>query len=883
MRRVTVVLLGAVLVATTLAAVPEAADAKRVRVFAVGPKFSLDWVDTRAHFRDKLFALADADRRKAPAPGVQRAAGDVKSRLLGPADPARPAATARDLVTFPEDLGLLAAFTGSRGRQARGSADLTGSILSLIGAYSTVAVHYTARFPELSSRPFPPTRLLAVSLTDTFVRTGVETFAALADELNAYLVAGVTLAQDWRVVCTSKATYRAPPGAGPCDVANPALVAQLRDPDEPSRTYAYEATTSKASTMALVFDPDGKLVAKTVKAYLTPIELPGQLDLVPGDVSGVQAIPTPVGRLGIVTSKDAWMPDITAKLDQQRTEILIQPEFFVGDTVRTTGPWAPDNIQGSGPSDVLRHPSVKALVLPQLTGNVFDFSADSQQAIVVKPGTGGRTVVGAMVGQPPAPGYGVVGRWSVPDDTLAGETFAARRNRLGVAGEAMLPTSTTACPDALVAGPCRGGQVEDVIFGDVQVGVPAVARRPRLKQAGPRPFTASRPIAPTGRPQRNASLASLGRTVVAAYEQDDRVFVARSRDQGARWERPVPVTGVVDADQWWPSASVGPDGRVWVAWQEGRRVRVTSTPAGAASRRAALRFEAPAAAPAGAAARGEGGPPRQWRPSLASTGAGTAYLAWVDERTRFTGDDLPQAGLYGATVSAAGGVGTAQRLDRRDAVATLAGTLDNAWAPSVAARGARVLVTWVDFRGYDWDVSARESGDGGASFGAERTVNPTPEDVEALDDTPRAALTRTGRPLVAYTDWFKDARSFAAPSSLYDTRLAGLTEQPVQADDHGPRHVSTFAPALADTAAGDALVAWQDAATGVAKVRLARVRAGTGARGRVLRVDDGGAAQVNRSRPAIALAGTRAVVAWEDERDGPPQLYAGRVTVSRVP
>jgi predicted amidohydrolase len=847
-----------------------AARAKTVRVFAAGPKFSLDWVDTRAHFHDKLFALADARRRTATAPGVQRAARDVASRLLGPTDPQRPAATARDLVTLPEDLGLMAAFTGSRGAQARRATDIVGAIIALLGAYGTDSAHYVAKFPALAARPFPPTRALALALTDTFVRTGVETFAELADRLNAYLVVGVTLAQDWRVVCTSKATYVAPPGAGPCAVQDPALVALLRDPDEPQRTYAYEATTAKASTMALVFDPDGKLVAKTVKAYLTPVELPGQLDLIPGDVSGVKAVPTPVGRLGIVTSKDAWMPDITAKLDAERAEILVQPEFFVNDTVSTRGPWAPDNIQGAGPSDLLRYPSIKALALPQLSGNVFDFSADSQLLVAVKPRTG--VASRGMVGQPVTPGYAAVGRYPVPDP--AGESFAARRTQLGTAGEAMLPSGTMPCADPLLAGPCRGGQVEDVVAADVQVGATSRPRRPRFARRGPAPFDAARPLAAPGKRQRNVALAASGSTVLAAFEQADRVLVTRSRDGGARWSEPVAVARGGSGPQWWPSVSTGSDGTVWVAWQDGGRVRVAHTAAGAAKRADTLRFGAPVAAP------GAGG--LQWRPSIAATAAGTAYLTWVDEGTRFASDDLPQAALLGAPVTAAGGVGAAG-LDRTDGVADLAKTLDNAWAPSVAARGGHVLVTWLDFRDYKWDVVARDSTDGGASYGAERTVNDTPADVEALEDSPRAALTATGKPVITYTDWFKDAASNLAPSRLYDTAVAGLAAKPVQADDHAGAHVSTFAPSLALTRAGDAVVAWQDMASGPARIRLARLRAAGGRRGRVLRVDDGTAPGAVRARPQVVIAGGRVLVAWEDERDGPSQLYTARAPLARVP
>ncbi|WP_354698252.1 hypothetical protein DSM112329_03918 [Paraconexibacter sp. AEG42_29] len=887
----TAVLMWALVAAGTAA--PAGAAAKDVRVFALGPKFGLDWVDNPAHFRDKLFALADARRRTPDAPGVQRAAGDVASHLRGPADPADPVRTARDLVTLPEDLGLLAAFTGSRGRLARSAPDLPTAILALIGTYGTVAAHYASRFPALLQRPFPPTRLLAVSLTDTFVRTGVETFAQLADDLDAYLVAGVTLVQDWRVVCTSRATYRPPPGAGPCAAESPALVAQLRDPDEPGRTYAYEATTPKPSTMALVFDPDGKLVAKTVKAYLTPVELPGQLDLVPGEVSGVVPVDTPVGRLGIVTSKDAWMPDVTAKLDQQGAEILVQPEFFVNDTVRRGAAWAPDNIKGSGFSDVLRHPSIKALVLPQLTGNVFDFSADSQLAIAVKPGLRRGTPGGALVGQPAAPGLSAVGRWAVPDVAQAGESIAARRARLGAAGEAMLPTGPTACPDPLVAGPCRGGQVEDVVFADVPIGATPRYRRTQPRRRAAAPFGTARPIAPSREPQRNLSLASRGDVVVAAFEQAGRVLVARSRDRGLHWERPVRVSAAGPGPQWWPSATIAGDGTVWVAWQDGRRVRVVRSAAGAAGAaglRAVLRFGTPRTAPAV-------GEARQWRPSVAATGPGTAYLAWVDERARLTGDDLPQAAVLGARVTP-DGIGAAVRLDRRDAVAPLAATLDHAWAPDVAARGSRVLVTWVDFREYQWTVAARESADGGATFGAERRVDDTPDGTEAIADTPRAAITPAGRPLVAYTDWLLDATSAAAPSRLYDTKLAGLGPRSAQADDHGAGHVSTFAPSLAAAGGGSALVAWQDAAAGPARIRLARLRppaspdgaagapaAGEGpvVRGRTLRVDDAGRAGAGRARPRVVIAGPRAVVAWEDERDGPSQVYAAGVVARRIP
>src|SRR3954463_12980935 len=124
------------------------------------------------------------------------------------------------------------------------------------------------------------------------------------------------MARDWRVVCADKAAFRPPAGAPGCGDHAPAIGPALRAPDEHDRDYAYEATSPKASNMALVFDPDGRLIAKQVKAYLTPPELPGLgLDLVPGEVAGLGAVDTKAGRLGFVTSKDAWMPDVLARLD----------------------------------------------------------------------------------------------------------------------------------------------------------------------------------------------------------------------------------------------------------------------------------------------------------------------------------------------------------------------------------------------------------------------------------------------------------------------------------------------------------------------------------------------------------------------------------------
>jgi hypothetical protein len=505
-----------------------------------------------------------------------------------------------------------------------------------------------------------------------------------------------------------------------------------------------------------------------------------------------------------VTSKDAWMPDVTERLDAEGVQILVQPEFFVGDTIRPTGPWAPDNIKGAGYSDVLRWPSIDALVLPELTGNVFDLSADNQQAIAVKSG-GPKTPHGGLVGQAPAPGFAAVQPWVIR---------SGNRLTLGRAGLKLLPSSTTACRDDRTVGPCRGGQPEGVLFHDVTVG-----RRPyRPRAVG----GAARPLARSRGTQRNVALAASGRLVFAAFEDHGSLVRARSTDAGARWQiSGSPLTG---PRQWWPSISVRGN-EVWLAAQVDDHVVWTHSTDGGKTFEPQHAVDSPA---------------ETWRPSIAATTAGHAYLAWIDTRDRFTLDDLPQAGLYGARLPS----GAPTRVDSTAPPDDQAQTLDNAWAPSVAARGRRILISWTDFRTYDWRIYSRQSADAGATFAAERTVTDAPKTVEALDASPRSIA---GTSTVAYTAWRRlrygirvGARSLAA---------------------------NAFWPAV--PANGAPYVAWQDMARGTGRIWLARLSSPA----RRVALTRG----ANAWRPAIAVAGSRAIVAWEDSRDGPSQIYVRRM------
>ena len=523
--------------------------------------------------------------------------------------------------------------------------------MTLAGIYAKENEYYGSKFPELPGR-VPFTRLLAVSLTDTFGRTFLEPFAEMADRYDVWLTTSGDMVRDWQIVCTSKAEFTPPPTGEQCAEENPSKVMQLGDPFEPERNYVYEATQPNPSVIAFVFNPDGELVEKRVKSYITPTELgPDEgalgLDLVPGAISDSDSVPvdTPVGRFAFVISKPAWMPDVLQKIDQRHTDLLLQPEFFVGDLARTTGMWSPDTLIASGYNDVLRHPSIETLVHPQMEGGVFAFYADQPSHMAVKPRTG-REEKGFILGQPGHRGLVETLPWVVPDPIRKGEPIDERRKRLGEAGEKLAPGSGEACPDPAEPGPCEDGHTEGVLWRDIVVN-----RKPRYERydgalARTR-FSPAQPLASSRNEQRNVTVAVRGQHAVAVYEERDRLFVVTSSDRGGRWSDARRVWKS-DANQWWPAVALGANSRATLAWVEDRRVVV------ARSTNHGRTFSAPKAIDDSA----DGA---QWKPALAQGTGDVVHAAFIDER-EIGLDDLPQAHIYYSRIQK-GKPTKAERLD----------------------------------------------------------------------------------------------------------------------------------------------------------------------------------------------------------------------------
>ena len=881
------------------------ASAERVRVFLVGNKQRLDDALTVATFRAKMFALVDASRR---APGtVQQGVDDVASHLA-PRDPDAPVVA---VVHFPESVGLIAGLIGTRGATARQATSATGAFASLLGPYADVITHYDGEFPELAAQPI---RGLVVALTDVLYRAVYETFRDIAVEYGIYVSVSFDGAPARRVDASEDA----------------ALVALLRDPDEPARDYAYVATSALPRNFVFLFDPQGQLLVpdgnggllhaprdtagalpgSSAKAYLTPIEQTldkpgGGLSLASGSVRDLDVLDTPVGALGVVISKDAWMPDVNERFDLKGASFLLQSEAF-SSWAYDVSEWAPDVFKEGGYANLQIRGGFLYNAAPSMTGNLFDVTFDGQSALLEKrrdkTPAGPRTPDNAFIGQLADRGFVRVAPWIVADPPPAVSPplrLDERRLELAEAGVNLLPGSGVPCPDSLAVGSCDDGYREAVIHADLDippgpgagVGVPVTSDPTRRATS----FGANRAVSPiaSGR-QRHARVAALGRRVAVVWD-DTRdgglpaIYLALSTDSGVSFAAPVKVSDApaglsTELD---PDVAMDRNGItvVWQAFVSGADDDATTI--------ALTRFDA-SGAKLGGDVRVDGGSTAagRWQPALALLDDGAPVVAWIDERD--TGPDgVALEHVYAARGTASGSsFAPAVRVDQGDAT-PLAASMDNKWAPTILAEGALVHVAWVDFRDYNWDVYAARSGDGGRTFGVNQRVNGF-AGIERICDAPALAFGRGGRIRLAWTDVRArepDSNVFVAESA--DGGASWLGDRQLDGSRRGfdtDRDRPSLQSAVALARAGErGFAVWQDDRAGNNDILFAALddtRGGSATREE--RVDDTGDGPSNQYRPHLAIAGTgdaaRCIVVWEDDREGTSRIYAAsRPCTPRVP
>lgn len=331
-----------------------------------------------------------------------------------------------NVLVLGEMLGLPAAFAGQRALLARHAATARTAMVEIAAGLLPRMIRCRQMWPGIS---LP--RALLLAATDALYRPFAETLTRLAAQYRTHLVA----------------TTLAP------------RVRQSDDPREIARwgrrgaQSVYLPAGREVYNAALVFGPDGALLQRVNKVYLTSRERE-TLDLTPGLLSDARAIPTAAGRLGVAISLDAFTPDYLRHLDAQGVEVVLQPDANdqAWAAPSKTWEWQPAEWLNSVLGSIQPlYPHLRYNVCAMQTGNLFDVTFDGQSSITTcdapalsRPGSafvGVDEAVHTVTGATLAGGFLAVAPW-VMIDPVAVEpqiSLSERRARLATLGRELLP------------------------------------------------------------------------------------------------------------------------------------------------------------------------------------------------------------------------------------------------------------------------------------------------------------------------------------------------------------------------------------------------------------------------------------------------------------
>lgn len=251
-------------------------------------------------------------------------------------------------------------------------------------------------------------------------------------------------------------------------------------------------------------------------------------------------------------------------------------------------------------------------------------------------------------------------------------------------------------------------------------------------------------------------------------------------------------------------------------------------------------------------------------PRIACAGQ-RVYVVWQDER-----DGEPDVRC---NVSLDGGqswLGNDVRLDTDDPGAA------RSLQPQVACDGDRVGVVWSDDRDGERDIRFNGSANAGADWFL--------ADVRIETDAPGASASLVPvlciDPSEVVVAW-QDLRSGFADvyASRSDDGGATWLFQDVRVNTDPPGTSSALLPRLARDA-GHLVVAWYDDREGAFDVLLSTsIDGGTTWAAEETRLDTDVAGAANSVAPVLCVGGGRAHAAWYDQREGPGDIYANRVTL----
>lgn len=784
--------------------------------------------------------LGDAVSYEAYAANLQEQLGAARGRF---------AADRPTLAFLPEDAGLLAWVVGSRGEPARRIADeadnATAAIAALAPTYAPQVAYYAAKCPGIT-----PSRALVLALTDTAWRAFAEPLATLARRWGIWIMANLNAPE---VTITR----------------DPAAVAILADPERSDSGYAYEGGCDVWNTAILFsrdarLDPDGAADPAAVvhgaqkKVYLVPIERTQDLGLAMSSESpeNARAIETPFGRLGVLTSKDAWMPDVVERLEIDGMDVFLQPEAgpWAGRDPAGLPVWPPDAMRRVIWSMVQWQAETDWGALSNLTGNFGDLYFDGT-ATIVRDARSGDRPSRYLLGRPPDPGIVRRAPWVFPDPpprTSLAE-LGARRSFLDENGAFLQPGSGSAMENRQRSG-------------FVVADVPLVPDLPRFAEIRPRCRGCSVEVAGGSGAQWAPSLVGSGASALHATWTDLRggfeaPYVSSSTDGGRTWSEPVKAGDSVlrefdqQDNQYDARIAAGIEDSLQLVWADFRNqswdVYGSASSDGGATWAASVRVD-------GSPSSAEGFPAENLHqdPTVVALSTERLVAAWSDARGR-----RPERAIR-VSWSDDGGVTWAGD----EIVAP--GRADQ-WSPAVASSGRHVLLAWQDQRSGWNQIYGAVSRDGGQTFGPAVRLAPSRRQQW------QPAIATDGRSLAVAFSEGSGSGPREVRSALF--RISALRRgsrggfRMLDPDPQTSGAVRQARPAVAFGGYG-LVVAWQDDRAGswdvlATQFVLNRYRNGP------FRVDDGPPGTEARL-PVLVVGVAEAIVLWEDTRTGLEQIRA---------
>lgn len=429
---------------------------------------------------------------------------------------------------------------------------------------------------------------------------------------------------------------------------------------------------------AFLFGPDGAVIDQLRKVHLVPVEHQ-LLSLSPGRLEDVHGVTLPgIGKVGVVISKDAWMPDILDRLEMDGVEILIQPDAndarWASRPVLTA--WPPDGWKAGNWVSVQKHMGFELSVNPMMTGNLFELPFDGQTALVAK--VARVSWLAQYIGQAPEGGFLAVAPWVVQDPVS--KPLRARHRFLVSVANALAPSSRASLRNRY--------QATVIVHRDALIPAPQQDQPAPLLSWHGRHILAAPGTAQWLPNLTSSSDGTLYLTFVAARNGQTGICLCRSDDGGATFSEPRWIEPVPFASQWHPVVAALPQGRVVVAWIDNRsgdwQLRLATSPNGGHDFFPNVTFPA------------EEGQHLATRPCLLTGENGDLLVAWSDNRSANAVSAIycSRSADFGSSWSPPVQVSDCPT----QAVDEVVFDTGYAWNPSLARDGNVVALAWQDFR-----------------------------------------------------------------------------------------------------------------------------------------------------------------------------------------